>query len=370
MQRRPWRLFVGAGLTSAAVIASAVSCGGSSSVGLRWSDDDAGWMPDGRSIVFASNRGASPAAWSTDGGPWKLYVMAVSGGKPRRLTAPGSGCDDRYPAPSPDGREIAFLRDCGSSTSNLMVVSSEGGAARLLATGQVFYTSWSPDGRLIAFTRTRDPTNPFSPNDLFVVPANGGFVRLVAKGDGATALGSSVEGFAWSHDGTRIAFGCQGGSLCVGEMLTGTIRRIHRFSSGNDVSSVTWSPDDKELAFVDGYGRSLNPDYSAWVMAADGHHALALPRHGEGNVDALEWLPNHAQVLVINTDYAKAYLIRADGTNKHDLPFDADAISPSMDGSKLLFVRRVFDSTGTYYWSAISLAAIKTGETERLTQRP
>jgi Tol biopolymer transport system component len=346
-----------------------ISSGSSSSVGLRWSDDDAGWMPDGRSIVFASNRRATPAAWGTDGGPWGLYVVAVDGRRLRRVTAPGGGCDDHYPAPSPDGLEIAFLRDCGSSTSNLMVVASGGGPARLLATGPDDF-SWSPDGGLIAFTRPRDATNPSSPDDLFVVPANGGSARLVAKGDGATALGSSVGGFAWSHNGTRIAFGCRGGSVCVDEMRTGTIRRLHPFSSGNGVSSVEWSPDDKELAFIDGSGGSYDPNYSAWVMAADGHHALALPRHGEGNVDGLEWLPNHPQVLVINTDYAKAYLIRADGTNKHDLPIEVDTISPSTDGSKLLFVRRVFDSEGTYYRSAISLATIKTGQTERLTQRP
>jgi Tol biopolymer transport system component len=355
-------------LESAAVIALAVSCGGSSSTRLRWSDDDAGWMPDGRSIVFVSNRRATPAAWGTDGGPWGLYVMAVDGRKLRRLTAPGGGCDDRDPAPSPDGLEIAFLRDCGS-TGNLMVVSSEGGLPRLLARGPDLF-SWSPDGRLIAFTRTRDASDPFSPDDLFVVPTSGGSVRLAAKGDGTTALGSSVGGFAWSHDGTRIAFGCQGGSLCVDKMRTGTIRRLHLFSRGNDVSSVEWSPDDNELAFVDGSGGSYDPNYSAWVMAADGHHTLALPRHGEGNVDALEWLPNHPQVLLINTDYAKAYLIRADGTSKHDLPFEVDTISPSTDGSKLLFVRRVFDSEGSYYRSAISVATLRTGQTERLTQRP
>jgi hypothetical protein len=93
-----------------------------------------------------------------------------------------------------------------------------------------------------------------------------------------------------------------------------------------------------------------------------------LPRHGEGNVDAVEWLPKHPQVLVINTDFGKAYLIRADGTSTHDLPFDVDTVAPSRDGGKLLFVRRVFDSDGNFYRSTISLANIKTDETRQLTQ--
>jgi WD40 repeat protein len=103
-------------------------------------------------------------------------------------------------------------------------------------------------------------------------------VRPSGGQGGRTGFGSSVGGFAWSHDGTRIAYGRQGGSICVADIRTGATRRIHRFWSGNDVSSVAWSPDDKQIAFIDGSGGSYDPNYSAWVMAADGHHALRLPR--------------------------------------------------------------------------------------------
>jgi Tol biopolymer transport system component len=270
--------------------------------------------------------------------------------------------------PSPSGSRIAFLRSCGGSTE-LWVIPNKGGQPRSVASDVDFGSAaWSPRGHLIAFTRSRDATDPFPPG-LFVVPANGGSARRVAKGDGATALGSSVGAFAWSHDGTRIAFGCQGGSVCATGVGAGAIRRLHLFSSGNDVSSVAWSPGDKELVFVDGSGGSYDPDYSAWVMAADGEHAHRLPRHGEGNVYAVGWLPKHPQVLVINTDLGKAYLIRADGTSKHDLPFVRGTVAPSMDGGKLLFARPVIDSDGNYYRSAIWLANIKTGETRQLTQR-
>jgi Tol biopolymer transport system component len=352
-------------LLAAMVVAGATGCGGAFAR-LRWSDDDPSWAPNGRSLFFASNRDATPTQGDKGNGRYALYAMGVNGGRLRQLTRPGP-CSDEDPVPSPSGSRIAFLRTCGESTE-VWVIPNEGGQPKSIANDVDSDAAWSPGGHLIAFTRSRDATDPSSPDDLFVVPANGGSERRVAKGGGATALGFSVGAFAWSHDGTRIAFGCDGGSVCTDEVGTGAIRRLHLFSSGNDVPSVAWSPDDKELAFVDGSGGSYDPDYSAWVMSADGQHAHRLPRHREGNVDAVEWLPKHPQVLVINTDFGKPYLIRADGTSKHDLPFDVDTVAPSRDGGKLLFVRRVFDSDGNYYRSTISLANIKTDETRQLTQ--
>jgi len=203
-------------------------------------------------------------------------------------------------------------------------------------------------------------TDPNSPDDLVTVEVDTGRLHRVAQ---------AVGGFAWSHDGRKIAFGCRGGSLCVKDMRSGATRRPHHhFPAGNDVSSVTWSADDQQIAFVDGSGGSYEPNYSAWVMSSDGERVHHLPRYGEGNVEAIQWLPKHQQMLVVNTDQASLYLIRADGTRKTDYSFQVDDDLPSPDGRKLLFVRRVFDSSGSYYRSAISLANLDTGQTQQLTQ--
>jgi len=354
------------GAVAAAAIIAAAGCGGSSSWGgLRWTDDLPAWASSGRSIVFASNRGATLAQRNTDSGPWAIYAMDINGHGLHRLTSPGR-CHDDDPAPSPKGDEIAFVRDCPSwSTGDLMVVSSNGGrskrlAARLDVYGPTTELAWSSDGRFIAFPRIRNPIDPTSPDDLWSVAAGTGRGHLVAHG---------IGGFAWSHHGGKLAFGCHGGSLCVADPRSRAIRRLHQFSTQNDVSSVAWSANDKQLAFVDGSGGSYNPNYSAWVTTSDGNRALRLQRYGEGNVDAVQWLPKHSQVLVINTDDASLYLVHAEGTQKNDLPFEVDDVSPSPDGKNLLFVRRVFDSSGSYYRSAISRANLNTGQTQQLTQR-
>ena len=370
----PRRLLLASLLVS--VVVTVAGCGGGSGspwVRLRWSDDDAGWAPTGRWIVFASNRFATPSQGDESNGRYELYAMRLGGGGPRPLTL-DAGCDDHDPLPSPDGREIAFFRYCGpGSGQDLMTVGSGGdgpggeGVPRPLATN-VESAAWSPGGRWMALVRTRDPADFFSKNDLWTVAADGGHLHRVARGFGGED-GSSIGGLAWSHDGGRIAFGCQGGSICIADTRTGKVRRIHRFSPWNGVSSVTWSRDDRELAFIDGSGGSYQPDYSAWVMSANGKHVFELPRYREGNVDGVAWLPTHRRTLVVNTDDAAVYLVHADGTDKRDLPFAADIVSASADGSRLLFVRRVFDSEGIYYRSAISLANLKTGQTRQLTQR-
>jgi Tol biopolymer transport system component len=347
-------------VTAATFTIAGCGGGGGSFAQLRWSDDDPAWAPSGREVFFDSNRAAGRDERDTDWGS-SLYVMRTDGSGLRRLTQSGQ-CDDQYPDPSPNGEEIAFVRTCQGS--DLWVVTSHGDLPEMLATGADTF-AWAPDGRHIAVTLDRNSNDPTSGNDLWVVATDGSPSRLVARGRGPS---QAIGDVAWSRDGRQIVFGCHGGSLCIADIRTGAIRQLHHFSEENDLSSVEWSPDDKELAVVDGSGGSLDPNYSAWVMAADGEHARKLPRFGDGNVDAVEWLPRHPRVLVINTDYAKAYLVRADGEHKRDLPFGVDDLTASPDGSKLLFVRRHFDSEGTYYHSAISVANVRTGEARQLTQ--
>jgi Tol biopolymer transport system component len=337
-------------------------CGSPSPAQLRWSDDDAVWSPNGRTIFFDSNRGATPVQGDASNGTYALYSLRSAGGKRRRLTH--NGCDDHDPLPSPNGREIAFDRTCcDTCTTVLMLVSSSGKHESALASNPNFF-AWSPDGRSIAFTRERDPTDPTSNYSLWDVRP-GHRPRLLVTSRFA------VDGFGWSRDGKHIAFGCGLGSVCVIDVRTGAVRRLHRSRTSNDrdVFSVAWSRDDKEIAFVDGSGGSYDPNYSAWVMTAGGADAHRLPRFGEGNVDDVQWLPGRPGVLLVNTDYASVYLVDADGRNKHDLPFEADTVAPSRKGTRVLFVRRVFYDDGTYDRSALSLANLKTGKTERLTQR-
>ncbi len=102
--------------------------------------------PDGRWIVFASDRG-SPE------GRYALFRLSTAGGIPERLSQPPGG-DDRQPVVSPDGRWIVF-RSTRAGTSDLWLRPAEPSREARRATrmvGPVSDPDWTPDGRGLLFT--------------------------------------------------------------------------------------------------------------------------------------------------------------------------------------------------------------------------
>lgn len=125
----------------------------------RYSESEAAWSPDGRSIVFVSNREAEPdASYKTD-----LWVVAASntdrGQSLVRLTN-----DDRVksaPAWSPDGRQIAFLvaEDGVYGSPQLAVMQAAGGEVRILTAALDRWIDsfrYSPDGEWLYFLYESD----------------------------------------------------------------------------------------------------------------------------------------------------------------------------------------------------------------------
>ena len=103
--------------------------------------DEGTWMnldvsPDGRTIAFDLLG--------------DLYTMPIDGGRATRIT---SGLSyDQQPRFSPDGRQIAFTSDRGGG-DNIWVMNNDGSGARAI-TRETFELlnnpTWSPDGRYIA----------------------------------------------------------------------------------------------------------------------------------------------------------------------------------------------------------------------------
>ena len=126
------------------------------------------WSPDGKKIVFTSNRTEEPEANRND----DVWILDLASEKVTKLTTdPGA---DSKAAWSPDGSRIAYVhtpeKPLQYALPRLMVVSADGGTAKDL-TGQYDrgvsripnwggFPRWAPDGRSIFVTMIDGGRNP------------------------------------------------------------------------------------------------------------------------------------------------------------------------------------------------------------------
>lgn len=131
------------------------------------------YSPDGKRVVFVSNRSGSDEIW----------VCTSEGENPVRLTSfrgPLAGS----PKWSPDGKQIVF--DCRpEGNADLFVVSSEGGQPRRLTTdaAEDIVPCWSHDGRWIYFSSNRSGRlqiwkMPVEGGDAIQLTSQGGFEAI------------------------------------------------------------------------------------------------------------------------------------------------------------------------------------------------
>jgi dipeptidyl aminopeptidase/acylaminoacyl peptidase len=106
--------------------------------------------------------------------------------------------------PSPDGskvlytvREAVMTDDRSEYVNQVFLCNADGSNTIQLTKGDKNSANpkWSPDGKWIAFTSSRD-----GKNNLYVLPVGGGEAEKV------TDVKSGVGSYDWSHDGNMIAF--------------------------------------------------------------------------------------------------------------------------------------------------------------------
>jgi Tol biopolymer transport system component len=119
------------------------------------------WSPDGDFIAFDSNRD----------GTFSVYVVSADGGPPRQLTRPpGNSFSPNW---SLDGRSLYFATDRGGST-NVWVMPLEGGSARQVTRNGGSGPAVSPDGKYLYYVKEG------SPGSLWRMPPEGGPETQVA----------------------------------------------------------------------------------------------------------------------------------------------------------------------------------------------
>jgi dipeptidyl aminopeptidase/acylaminoacyl peptidase len=137
-----------------------------------------------------------------------IFAIPVGGGEPRQLT--DGEYDEHSIDWSPDGRQIVFVSDRSTDPddihgNDLWTVNLANGTIRRLTetTGPEFTPKYSPDGRWIAYLGADRPMNtrdsPMETDHLKLIPSDGGILPIVT-GE------MRIAGFAVSPTRDRIVY--------------------------------------------------------------------------------------------------------------------------------------------------------------------
>lgn len=203
------------------------------------------WSPDNQRILFA-------ARVLKESPPKEAEARKRWAQRPKHITRA------QFKA---DGQGYIF-----DANSQLFVVEAASGATTQITQGdwEDRAPAWSPDGAQIAFSRTREGSSDYNISDIWVANADGSNARRITENVGRATSPS------WSNDGKVIA--CYGGDeqmRGLGESLVrvwlipldGSAPRnlTHNYDRGTllvappaTTPAPVWSSDDRTLTFVVG----------------------------------------------------------------------------------------------------------------------
>jgi Tol biopolymer transport system component/DNA-binding winged helix-turn-helix (wHTH) protein len=346
---------------------------GSDATPLRLTTDPApdmwpAWSPDGRTIAFqhyvgdkielmlipalggperklgefhqwTERRGFSPV-WSNDskwlivpvdtGTSAALYHVSVETGEASQIIPPQETLSDTFPALSPDGKTLLFVRRVPYNLGELWSMHVDNNLRAVdtpqrIPTGNtlVLESKWTSDGTEI------------------VALALGGAIRMPARGSEAPQpfplADRNLGFFDLSRHGNRMAYSAFRGDSNIWRIdLSTKIPHPERLiaSTQRDVYPQ-YSPDGSKLAF---YSDRTAPGVQTqlWVADADGRNQQQLTFMRSGFVGTPRWSPDgrtFAFESLASGDW-EVYTISAGGGKEQQLTHNSNSFLPtwSRDG--------------------------------------
>lgn len=324
--------------------------------------------PDGRQLAFSFKGG--------------LYLVGVDGGPARLLVA--NGRRSHSPVWSPDGRHIAFASDVYGN-DDVFLVAASGGPVRRLTTHSAPEqpTGFTPDGREVLFAAQRldDRRNLLFPSrsagELYKVAIDGGrrpqqllsTPALAARFDraGTRLLYEDWKGYEspWrKHHVSPVAR-----DVWLFDAASGKHRKLTEF--GGEDRDPVWSPDEQAFYYLSERSGSFN----VWRQALDGgaptqltfferHPVRFLSISAQGAL-AFGWDGELYTLAAGSTQPRKLAVqigsdTRGRGVEPLKLAQGATEIAVSPDGKEIAFVVR----------GEVFVASTEFGDTRRITDTP
>ena len=292
-----------------------VSCIINTQIVLGQSDTDvkqpsqenyATWSPDGKSIVFQSDKS----------GIQKIYTINIDGTGLREITQGLSR--DFYPHWSPDGKSILFhsdrngRHDLGNQDLDIYQITLDSLKVKPLITHSAndIMGNWSPDGTKIVFVSDRRADRDIT--NIYVYDLISGEVTNVSWGF------EEAYDPAWSPDGTRIAFSAPTQfhdglyDIFVVDINGENLKNLTSNSARHEFVP-SWSPDGKSIMFQAGYRSPVQ----IYTIDVETEKVTQLTR-GEKSNDLGRWSSDGAKIVFVSyrDDNGDIYMMDADGGNQ------------------------------------------------------
>jgi Tol biopolymer transport system component len=182
------------------------------------------------------------------------------------------------------------------------------------------FPTWSPDRSQVAFLSPK-PNDYSGRTQLYVIGVDGTGLELIAEN-------VVLDGWpTWSPDGSKLAFTAYNSATPTGTRREPTVIRIADLTTGTlstitsselpYVSSPSWSPDGKRLAFVakDPSRRGSGPGYrnrgDVYLYDVAGEEMTNLTEQRVPNADRVAWSPTEDRLLIFAVDRSTPWYERA-----------------------------------------------------------
>ena len=277
---------------------------------------------------------------------------------------------------SPDGKKIAFFairRDDSEILKKYNIplhlplywMDAGGGNQKRLLDFPVSSFAWSPDSRqLLVVSAYEDPARgdreiqsgrKLPMSAVYLLNLQTGGQRRV------TGFGQNCYG-AWSPDGTRVAlsFGNEQNAEIYSASIDGRHTRRLDDTQAENIKPV-WSPDAKKIAYVSVSSPAEGGTAAAYVVNTDGTNRKRL---ADANVQEVSWSPD-GKYLLIQT---AGWLTLTDAGNSRSVKLTGGVIEPrdgvfTPDGKEVMFRS---DHEGEWHLYAVD---VKSAKVRRITGR-
>ncbi len=256
------------------------------------------WSPDGKNIAFMDRKSAKD--------PWSIWSLSVETLERKKITTPDlSDFGDRWPAFSPNGRDLAFIRSNDPNTGVLYAMHLPGGEPKVVTDrNSPFSPCWTADSREIVFTG--DPGTGES--SLWRTFVDGGEPRRVpTRGERVREPSVSRNRLAYVSDTSNSDIWRL--ELTGKDAIKPPSRPLLSWSS--DEVDQCISPDGSRIAFSSDSSGSAE----IWICNADGTRPMKLTDMREGGTGSPNWSPDGRNIAFDSTKLGSnnIYVVSAEG---------------------------------------------------------